>query len=602
MNTISSLLSSCEICFHTFNGKTNVPKLLPCCGKTLCLKCLIDMKEGDQTCLWCRATHDIPLDRFPENEKLLEIIKEGSKWEICPFHLEPIKLYCFTDKCKICAYCGYSTPCKDHQLVPLSNLSTEVEKSRKKCEGNMDEINARYNTACDYLQKTRLVVEELINEFFEKQEAELKEGKAKIIEEFSSSFDEENKSLEAHYEVDSLAKDLKKARFAQENFFKAADPGKILQDYCDLTSWTKVLLEKEGEKGEFEKELSDLIPKIQEILTNETSERRAKWEELHEKILNLRNKAQVFDDTASLKAAEDDVSDTEEPQNEKNLCFDFSTKSMTILSAYECYRYHDKHPTLNENFLQNLTEIELDFTGAGLNEASSEELDNIFGKIKRFSALKIGSRIETEEVSEKVYSKIFEMLSTNSEEITHLASSFPFQNESVVFLNSILPKLSALKNLSVQFWPCKSSPASFKNLKEFSKNLALIAPGLVSLSLDFCGLTIPVSFIRSLYLPMPLLESFSLNISKIKNLGKKTLRLLTENIKELMPNLVELTVDISDTRIRSRDLDIIDFQGKTGEIERVKVVRGGDSLTLFAFFMFWLYAVFLWSIFGFSQR
>jgi len=65
-------VESCPICTHEFNIFENIPKILKCCKKPYCLKCLIEWQKQNANCPTCRVKYSKSPEHLPSYNKVFQ--------------------------------------------------------------------------------------------------------------------------------------------------------------------------------------------------------------------------------------------------------------------------------------------------------------------------------------------------------------------------------------------------------------------------------------------------------------------------------------------------------------------------------------------------
>ena len=67
-------VSECDVCRNNFNSGENLPKLMPHCGHTICITCLIVIGQTQGTrCPSCRSSYKENPINFPTNSWVLQL-------------------------------------------------------------------------------------------------------------------------------------------------------------------------------------------------------------------------------------------------------------------------------------------------------------------------------------------------------------------------------------------------------------------------------------------------------------------------------------------------------------------------------------------------
>jgi len=162
----SSLL--CNFCFERFDLEDRLPihfPHFPPCAKTTCLSCFRrtikqQSANGNLTCPWDKQKLKpdekngkiIPLPNYHFREKL----EKNKDFNVCPDHPTKFqKLFCKTDKVKICSSCQHSSEGqnhKNHDVDLIVNMKPEIEDRKKLHEEGLEKLKtfeAAVNKAID---------------------------------------------------------------------------------------------------------------------------------------------------------------------------------------------------------------------------------------------------------------------------------------------------------------------------------------------------------------------------------------------------------------------------------------------------------------------
>jgi len=147
---MSLALYQCLICCLTFDEEERMPRLLPCCNRTICQYCLLKNLTANT------EEHLCPYDRKPlpyneeewksmyaVNHQIMEFLNEATRWQICDIHNEPKKIVCMVDDKLICASCSRFSNCYQHTVVEVSSFLETATKLEKYYRGLLHEINQR---------------------------------------------------------------------------------------------------------------------------------------------------------------------------------------------------------------------------------------------------------------------------------------------------------------------------------------------------------------------------------------------------------------------------------------------------------------------------
>mmetsp|Transcript_39569 Transcript_39569/g.60469 ORF Transcript_39569/g.60469 Transcript_39569/m.60469 type:complete len:149 (+) Transcript_39569:3-449(+) len=139
-------MSSCIICFSTFDSHRCIPKMLYC-GHTLCLECIITLRRNnDQRCPECKSQFPYNMDphQLPCNIQVLRMIEENGSSrpaaEKCETHGDDLSLICDTCHKPICPFCVQEH--NGHELIGFQSKTTRIRDDQEKVTSALlDKIN-----------------------------------------------------------------------------------------------------------------------------------------------------------------------------------------------------------------------------------------------------------------------------------------------------------------------------------------------------------------------------------------------------------------------------------------------------------------------------
>ncbi|XP_042306704.1 E3 ubiquitin-protein ligase TRIM7-like [Sceloporus undulatus] len=250
----------CTICLEYLQNPVTIE-----CGHNFCHDCLTQFwrqLKDEATCPQCRVAiqqrNVIPnwqLARFVEITQKLSRQTRKRKGD-CDKHQEPLKLFCKEDKTSICVVCDRSKEHRDHQVVPVEEVSQEykdlissslevLKKEREKCLTYKSETE---NESQDLLKQTEAEMEKAVAEFrqlhqfLEEQEKLLLSRMEEVKKEVSKKRDEYLARLSGELSsLESLIQEMEEK--------KQQPASELLQD-------VKAILQRSEEKVSFENPLA----------------------------------------------------------------------------------------------------------------------------------------------------------------------------------------------------------------------------------------------------------------------------------------------------------------------------------------------------------
>ena len=173
-----------------------------------------------------------------------------------------MKLVCLKDRRKLCAYCGLSSECKNHDLVNLIHFKSLSDEGVKELQNTLECVKERVQKCDEIFSKNREAFEEIVNADFDKQIFELRKAKVKTLIKLNSAFNEKRNSMAKDFgDQTSLRDELQAKIYDHLNFFKAKDPIQVIQeDLSKLKSRVSSLMGGEQELNNLEQHLSKMAP------------------------------------------------------------------------------------------------------------------------------------------------------------------------------------------------------------------------------------------------------------------------------------------------------------------------------------------------------
>ncbi|XP_077187429.1 uncharacterized protein LOC143834486 [Paroedura picta] len=140
--------TTCSICLEYFQEPVTTE-----CGHSFCQACLTQWgSDAGPSCPQCRKVFQ--QNKIKPNRQLVNLVElvkklrvekgvEGARGE-CPKHLEPLKLFCFTDQAPICVVCDRSMGHQGHRVLPMEeaflDCQAQVKAERQKCTAAFEQI------------------------------------------------------------------------------------------------------------------------------------------------------------------------------------------------------------------------------------------------------------------------------------------------------------------------------------------------------------------------------------------------------------------------------------------------------------------------------
>jgi len=229
----------CSVCLQRYDLDERIPKSLPQCGHTVCIKCLsVIVQDHEPRC---------PLDKrkfsseyktaeaFPTNFTVRGLIEENPQWEVCQLHGERIKLICYTDRCKVCAYCALNGAHREHDVKHIIDVKPEIDERRKKLEKALDNLDLYYKNMDNLLEEKRGATLKNLDDRFKELMFIVRMKKMELATEINTYFDQEKGRLNYNIGRDCPLRTSLAGRIAvYRDFARSEDPFKIIEE--DISS------------------------------------------------------------------------------------------------------------------------------------------------------------------------------------------------------------------------------------------------------------------------------------------------------------------------------------------------------------------------------
>lgn len=122
---------SCNICYTTFNRTLNLPKVLPCCSRSICSSCCMKIdRERTKTCPFCKATLFAEFMKLNKNFDLIERLPEWNATK-CKQHDKLNELMCEDCQTEICTKCIEAHNKNGHSIIDIDDFLNEMKNKQK---------------------------------------------------------------------------------------------------------------------------------------------------------------------------------------------------------------------------------------------------------------------------------------------------------------------------------------------------------------------------------------------------------------------------------------------------------------------------------------
>jgi len=187
---------NCPICTTEYNHEQNEPRIIPNCGHSVCLKCLIHiLKDFSSTfkCPLCARAFPIRMisaESFPKNYLALNLIDKRNKSNLCSHHSSIKDLVCFDCKETICNKCAFKGNHRNHQIDMLEDFINDLNNQTsdlKKWVETLDDQIMKVDNFIEVQRKNLILMVDLTYRIaFEN----LRKRKKNLLNEINKQFNE----------------------------------------------------------------------------------------------------------------------------------------------------------------------------------------------------------------------------------------------------------------------------------------------------------------------------------------------------------------------------------------------------------------------------
>jgi len=204
---------TCSVCRHDYDSDQHLPKVIPTCGHTICLKCLSTILETPQPkeCFECKSPFPLKTEKewFQTNFALTQILEMMNN--VCTKHKAPKDQVCLVDFQNICVNCANYD--HDHHNHPIRSLQVVKIQAKRKIR-EINEKEKKFNEkARGQIQQILQKSHDNMNELISKTITKLKNDFAKKKRWFSWDIE----TLFALKKRKSIATDPQIRNFQEEN-------------------------------------------------------------------------------------------------------------------------------------------------------------------------------------------------------------------------------------------------------------------------------------------------------------------------------------------------------------------------------------------------
>jgi len=191
-------------------------------------------------------------------------------------------------------------------------------------------------------------------------------------------------------------------------------------------------------------------------------------------------------------------------------------------------------------------------------QVNFKALECIFTNIEKISQILLVLEPPRERVSLEKMARLFSLIFGKPQDLTDLTIYLHQDDDDLMMmLNALMAQFSGLKVLRFNFYP---EEHSFNNCEDFVQNLSFLAPRLEKL--DLLLPSCPISALQNLFISMPRLEEFVLDVRGMKSLDDVVLDMMMKDVKTLMPKLRKFELGAVGTGVTSSCASTLRLQMK----------------------------------------
>jgi len=560
----------CPVCLQKYNLEDHVPKILQC-GHTICIKCLeIILKGNHSRCPLDKKNFSDEVSKvedFPVNFTVQGLIEENPQWEVCSVHGERIKLMCFTDRCKVCAYCALNGAHREHEVKHINEIKPDIDSKKQKLETVLKDIDSYYNKVSNLLDQRREEALKILEERFKEFLFIIRMRRGELAYDINTYFDQEKMRLSAIVGKESSIKSQLNSKInSYKNYSKSQDPFSLLEE--DISNFTidfdpghlKKSIEEATEKlrdklGAFDSALVDCL----HLLNNVKTPNKEFMEKLNINYLNIQDNGEYDVDAG-------------------NSSF-YVESSARLTSLKPCVQLLIEDNERKNNFISSkdfkgISDINIEIKKTEMVESELDLIDRITYRMNKIKNV----YISTKKIEEKFFEEtsLLDLCSTvlyKPDLLQSLVLEFSHTKcGDLIFVllgKNILPKAMFLKNLALLFSRCNITDRGIMALSTY----ALPFMGsLSSLSIDLSNTLVSDHELGNLLLNIPNVQVLSLNFKETK-ISSQSVENFVQNKLPILTDLKGFEMVLTDTIVSG------DLKSQVQEIKKEIAAKSQDLLS-----------------------
>lgn len=179
---------NCTICSYSFDHRSHIPKVLSCCGKSLCTHCCTQLdKDSKSKCPFCRKDLKSKFMSLAKNSNLLESINEGCS-TTCLTHGKLNEMICETCEMEICTKCIESHSGPGHDLSSTEGFLTKIRSQVQDYDDWMNRAASKSSQYTKIIEKAKSFLKKEVNTLFDNLIKNIRTHQEKAIKEIEERY------------------------------------------------------------------------------------------------------------------------------------------------------------------------------------------------------------------------------------------------------------------------------------------------------------------------------------------------------------------------------------------------------------------------------
>jgi len=454
-------------------------------------------------------TNHLSLDSFPPNYPLRDLIEKSLEYEFCQIHKKELQYVCIQDQVKVCNECGLFGEHRSHDIKPLSDLKSEIEKKIKELQGILQSTEKYGKNIENIYQDKRKSMLDIIKSKFRDLQFVLNAKEGEFLSKINSFYDNELETLHLQIGEGSMIKQIISAKASEyRQLTKCSNPFKLLQqDFSNILQDTALLDKTE----KIEKFLQQVELEIESMLSKQLSDL--------EKMTVAMENQNLMQEELDLKLDEQLSSFTklEKSQSSAKILSDTIQKSITTQGSQLSVSYpFDAHIQKNLNFIHSIQSDKISALrfqlSKDLQTIPKEDILKLCYIRSNFPRIQdVEIFIENHTVSDEALLEVFWCIFWKNDSLRKIDLDYNMNgnlSKSILFIaENVLPEAKNLKRFGLYF---SMAGIHSKACHALSQNLSMMNQNLTYLQLLLNCQEENASSLQKLFVCMPNLKFFGI--------------------------------------------------------------------------------------------